>query len=272
MIKIAHTADLHFRPQRATEVFASLDTLERESREREVDLIAISGDLFHSAVFATGTQMYPEFVERVRRLADVAPVVMVYGTPSHDITGCLDVFESLYSKYGITVLKPGTPYFYLRDNEMVVPSSGNDPEAGYDDRAMIIFGIPEPHKGWLLAGRPATGPEATTGAMKKEMQALLLGLAAQRKEHPDIPCLVLYHGQIRGATMDNGVRLVENAIGRDDLAMIGADYYALGDIHAPQQIGELPMYYPGSVYPLTWGETHQAGFNVVTIKEAVPSE
>lgn len=264
MIRISATADLHFRPKRAAEVFASLDNLERESREREVDLIAISGDLFHSAVFATGTQMYPEFIERVRRLADVAPVVMVYGTPSHDIAGCLDVFESQKAKHSITIIRPSvTCGLYLDEYGagFVVPIDhvhGANP-------MLLIFGIPEPHKGWLLKGKPAMGPEATTEAMKKEMRNLLLGYAAQRKEHPDIPCLVLYHGQIRGATMDNGVRLAENAIGRDDLAMIGADYYALGDIHAPQQIGELPMYYPGSVYPRTWGETHQAGFNVVTI-------
>jgi exonuclease SbcC len=49
----------------------------------------------------------------------------------------------------------------------------------------------------------------------------------------------------------------------DDLADIGADYYALGHIHKPQQVGSLPAYYAGSVYPKNFGETHKAGFNVV---------
>ena len=260
MLRIATTADIHYRPKNADEVFASLDTLERESRERKVDLISISGDIFHSAVLATGDARYPEFIKHIRRLADVAPVVMIYGTPSHDIAGSLDVFESLESFDGITILRPGEAYYYSNRHVWI------EEEETSEETKLLIFGIPEPSKGWLLAGQPAAGPAETAEAMRTAMRSLLLGLAAQRKEHPDIPCLVLYHGQIRGATMDNG-QVVENAIGRDDLAMIGADYYALGDIHAPQQIGDLPMYYPGSAYPLTWGETHQAGFNVVTFAD-----
>lgn len=259
MIRAAHTGDIHFRPKRAGEVFASLDTLERESEEREVDLIAISGDIYDSAVFNSGSSQFPEIVERIRSLADVAPVVMVYGTPSHDIAGSLDVFEQVKSLHGIAILRPGNRYYLIEGGHVV---EGTD--EAYGPEQLMLFGIPEPHKGWLLAGKPAMGPEETKAAMQEGMRALLLGLAAQRKQHPDIPCLVLYHGQIRGATMDNG-QVVENAIGRDDLAMIGADYYALGDIHKPQQIGDLPMYYPGSVYPTNWGETHQCGFNVVSI-------
>lgn len=267
MIRISATADIHFRPQRAAEVFASLTTLERESREREVDLIAISGDLFSAAVLATGNAQYPDFVERIRRLADVAPVVMVYGTPSHDIAGCLDVFTQLKTRNTITVLQPGSPYFLADDGHIEGDEWSEDSPVSRGTAVLQIFGIPEPSKSWLLTGRPAMGKEQSDEAMRVAMRELLLGYAAQRKQHPDIPCLVLYHGQIRGATMDNG-QVVENAIGRDDLAMIGADYYALGDIHAPQQIGDLPMYYPGSVYPIDWGETHRCGFNVVTIPTA----
>ncbi len=271
MIRIAATADLHYRPKNAEEVFASLDTLERESRERQVDLASISGDLFHSAVLATGDARYPEFVERIRRLADVAPVVMIYGTPSHDIAGSLDVFTRLKAQHGITVLQPGSPYFLADDGHVEGGEWSEESPVSRGTAVLQIFGIPEPHKGWLLAGQPATGPAETAEAMRTAMRSLLLGYAAQRKQHPDLPCLVLYHGQIRGATMDNG-QVVENAIGRDDLAMIGADYYALGDIHAPQQIGDLPMRYAGSAYPLTWGETHQAGFNVVTIASEPPDQ
>lgn len=247
-MRLVHTADIHFRPKRAAEVFASLDTLASESRDREVQLIAIAGDLYDSAVFASG--QYPEFVERIRQLADIAPVVMVYGTPSHDIAGSLDVLESLESTYGVTVLEPGHGYFI---------------------GGALVFGIPEPSKAWLLAGREALGREETDAAMKEGMQALLLGLAAQRREHPDIPCVVVYHGEIRGATMANG-QTAEGGIGRDDLAMIGADYYALGHIHEPQQIDYLAAYYPGSVYPINWGETHQAGFNLVEIDNGPPPE
>ncbi|MDR1278807.1 MAG: hypothetical protein LBK02_08650, partial [Treponema sp.] len=63
------------------------------------------------------------------------------------------------------------------------------------------------------------------------------------------------------------------AITVDDLADIGADYYALGHIHNPQQVGiARPAYYAGSIYPKNFGETHQAGFNVVDTSTYPKSE
>jgi exonuclease SbcC len=54
----------------------------------------------------------------------------------------------------------------------------------------------------------------------------------------------------------------------DDLADIGADYYALGHIHKSQRVGNLPAYYAGSVYPKNFWETHKAGFNIVEFPPA----
>jgi len=51
----------------------------------------------------------------------------------------------------------------------------------------------------------------------------------------------------------------------DDLADIGADYFALGHIHKPQQVGSLPAYYAGSIYAKNFGETHKPRFNVAEI-------
>ena len=268
---IAHTADIHAQKSRMDEVLASLLTLEGECVDREVDLIAIAGDLYQAAIHNTENTRFPEFVAAIQRLANVAPVVLIYGTPSHDIKGSLEVLEQLDTTYGVTILRPGVEYFLTR--ETTKPCVFDDDicvEYGLEDARvdLLIFGIPEPSKDWLLAGQPAMGKDESDAAMREGMQKLLLGLAAQRKQHSDIPCLVLYHGQIRGATMDNG-EVIENALGRDDLAMIDADYYALGDIHKPQQIGDLPMYYPGSIYPNNWGETHQCGFNVVEIRDAI---
>ena len=78
--------------------------------------------------------------------------------------------------------------------------------------------------------------------------------------------MMLYHGAVTGATMANG-QLVEGgiSIGREDLELVGADYYALGDIHLAQQIPGLPAYYPGSAYPVNWGEVDQKGFNLVEL-------
>jgi len=85
-----------------------------------------------------------------------------------------------------------------------------------------------------------------------------------------LPCIVLYHGEAAGCTLQND-RTVERgtgiAITVDDLRDIGADYYALGHIHKPQQVAGMAAYYAGSIYPKDFGETHKAGFNVVTLQD-----
>lgn len=82
---------------------------------------------------------------------------------------------------------------------------------------------------------------------------------------------MLYHGDVAGCSLQND-RTIERGTGIsisiDDLSQIGADYYALGHIHKPQQVGTLPAYYAGSIYPKDFGETHKAGFNLVQIEGA----
>ena len=69
--------------------------------------------------------------------------------------------------------------------------------------------------------------------------------------------------------MCNGqlMRPGEIQVGKDDLAMIGADYYALGHNHMAQEIQGIPAYYGGSSFPVNWGELDQKSFNYVEIGE-----
>ncbi len=263
MFKFIHTADVHARRESAEQVFASLDVVEERAKDG-ADLIAIAGDFWDGPIQNTAGSAFPAFVERVRRLADYAPVVMVYGTPSHDTEGSLDVFETLSSLHGITILRPGKAYFLCGVDGRVYDEA-EWTVAAPAPRA-ILFGVPEPSKKWLLAEAGAVGKDAADEAVRAAMRGLLLGLGGMRRQHPDVPCILLYHGQVVGATTSTGYTAGSGiAVSRDDLAAVGADYYALGDVHMPQKIPGLPAYYPGSVYPCNWGETHKAGCNLVTL-------
>jgi hypothetical protein len=78
---------------------------------------------------------------------------------------------------------------------------------------------------------------------------------------------MLYHGAIDGATLANG-QLLEGgiALGREDLALVGADYYAMGHVHLAQQIPGLPAYYAGSAFPVDWAEVDVKGCNLVELE------
>jgi exonuclease SbcC len=249
-VKILHTADLHYRPADADLALASLRTV-RETVEREhVDLVVFAGDMFDRAIHNSEAARLPDLMEAWREIMDLCPVVAVSGTPTHDVAGSYEPLARLHARNTFTMLDPGEPYFAL-------------------DGKLLVLGCPEPSKEWFLADKTGLGREQAAEAVVSGMRQLLLGLGAIRKEHADLPALMVYHGQVAGATLASGQALRPGGIqiGRDDLALVGADYYALGDIHLAQQIGDLPAYYAGSAYPCNWGELDQKGCWMVDIAD-----
>ena len=264
MIKVAHIADLHCCREHQDEALKSLEFLGDTLRSNPVDLVAIAGDTWDASMLNTEASGFNDFVNAIQSLADIAPIAMIYGTPSHDTDGSLEVFRKIKARHSITILEAAKPYF-LKDGEITDNATG---------AAALIFGIPEPRKKYLLANSTA-GKEETESAIRDAMQKVCFLLAASRREHESLPCVMLYHGDIAGSSLQND-RTIERgtgiAISIDDLASIGADYYALGHIHKPQQVGTLPAYYAGSIYPKDFGETHKAGFNLVKIEPGKETE
>ena len=264
MIKIAHSADFHFDQENQVPALQSLNTFADTGIEQGVDLFVIAGDLFNRVVRNTETSGLPKLQRVIQRMMNHAPVVAVTGTPTHDIPGAYDFLVETHAEHGFTLLEPGKAY-YLHNSDVwprEMVDAGQTPE-------LIILGCPEPSKEWFLAGKNGLSRDQATEAVIQGMRQLFLGYAAMRKEYPDVPCLFVYHGEVSGASMCNGQTLPSGgiAIGRDDLAMIGANYYALGHIHLAQQIGDLPAYYSGSAFPVTWGETDTKRFNLVKIDD-----
>lgn len=261
MIRIAHVADLHCCKEHQEEAMKSLRFLADRIKKSPVDLVAIAGDTWDASMLNTEASGFNGFVDAIRNIADEAPVAMIYGTPSHDTDGSLEVFRKINSKHSITVLAPAQAY--LLENGVLVEDDGKS----HSDPKAVILGVPEPRKKYLLANG-AAGKDETEAALRDSMQKLCFLLAARRRERASLPCVTLYHGDVAGCVLQND-RAIERgtgiAITIDDLAGIGADYYALGHIHKPQQVGTLPAYYAGSIYPKDFGETHKAGFNIVEI-------
>jgi len=259
MIRFNHPADTHFRPARALDVFASLDVVERESAE--VDFNIFAGDLWDYPVQNTGASQFPEYVARMSRIAEKAPIVMVQGTPTHDSDGSLDIFEQ--ASENITILRMGQAYFLAPSLGGNVVSQIWNSELDAVNPKALIFGLPEPQKKHLIAAD-------TSITMEQAVRSILMGYAAIRAKYPELPCILVYHGQVKGAKNPNG-EPVEGGVSIDDLALVGADYIAMGDIHKPQRVGVsrgIHAYYPGAMYPTgDWKDAgYQFGFNQVTIE------
>ena len=267
-VKIIHLADVHYSPDHKEEALASLRTAIEKGRDEGVDLFAIAGDLFDRAIQNTANSGLPALQRIIQQMMDLAPVVAVTGTPTHDVKGCYEVLRETYAAHRFTVLNPHHAYYLIGgdvySDQEEFPMFGEEIEAD-----LLILGCPEPSKEWFLKDK-RMGREEANEAIITGMRSMLMGFGAIRKEHPDIPCLFVYHGSIAGKTLCNGQTLPgrDIEIGRDDLAMVGADYYALGHIHLAQQIGDLPAFYGGSVAPWDWGELDQKGFFLIRMQVA----
>jgi exonuclease SbcC len=265
-LKFIHTADIHFSRENQEKALASLKTVCETAEREKVDLIIIAGDLFDRPVQNTDSAGFPALFAVIQHMMNIAPVVAVRGTPTHDAPGCYEPFQKIEAIYRFTMLEPSQPYFLAHEGERDFVSA--DPWS--KDDSLLIFGIPELGKEWFLKDRQL-GKDEANEEIKRGMRQLLLGLAARRAEHPDIPCVLVYHGAIAGASLSANQILPAGGIqiGRDDLALVGADYYALGHIHMAQQIENLPAYYAGSAFPVDWAETDKKMFNLVEIGNEV---
>jgi exonuclease SbcC len=255
-LRFLHTTDIHFDGPNQEAALASLETLAETAERERPRVVFIAGDLFNRGVQNSGASGFPALLEVIQRILDVCPIAAVTGTPTHDLPGC---YEAL------TRLRGGSPE---RNDFFLV-----QPGKAYGVPGLLILGCPEPSKEWFLAGTNGISADESNEKVKAGMRAILLGLGALRAEHPELPCVFIYHGAIAGATMQNG-QVAEGgiAIGRDDLALVGADYYALGHIHLEQQLSGMPAYYPGPAYPVNWGEKGQVGFNLVEIPDEWPPD
>lgn len=265
-MKFLHLADIHACPERADEALQSLKVARERGFAESIDLFILAGDTWDGVIRNTRGSRFPELIEGVRSLADVAPVAMIYGTPTHDADGSLEVFTTLTSRCGIIILEPGKAYQLTEQPAVREIPYGFKP---LTTAQAILFGVPEPSKKFLVQ---YMGADEAAQSVRDGLRGLFGALGAIRRQYPNLPCILVYHGQVGGARLQNGDTL-DNGSGLrpsvDDLAAVGADYIALGDIHEPQQVGVsigLPAYYPGSAYPKDFGETHEAGGNLIELK------
>ena len=252
-MKFLHFADLHFDAPNREAALKSLTEIHRVGCERKVGFWVCAGDLFNRGVANTEASGFPRLVSIIQEMLDVAPIVAVEGTrTSHDLPGCYAVLTQLKARNDFLLLDPG---------ETVI--------LGWEDEKVLVMGCPEPTREWIVAQNGGASAEELQKKLAGSLREIFLGLGAKRAEHPEMPAVMIYHGAVVGAAMENQKLVVgELAIGRDDLALCNADYYALGHIHNRQQISGLPAWYVDSSYPVDWGERKKKHFNLVELEQS----
>jgi len=251
-VKIIHVSDEHLRDRDIDEIAICLNFIVETARAEQPDLIISAGDLFDSQDVKMGSRSALAAIGFISALADIAPVAIIKGTPSHD-GNSPEILRFARGQWPIHVstLPEQVGFFPIGDCFHELGGEGGPIFAA------IITLIPQPTKQFFQTTAGVADSDQEIGAA---MSGLFAGLGAAAAEYPGVPHVLVYHGCVSGGKAANGQVMTgrDIEVSRDQLAMSGADLILCGHLHLPQ---ELPgsIFYSGSIYANNIGEDHRHG-------------
>jgi DNA repair exonuclease SbcCD nuclease subunit len=257
MIKILHTADLHLRDKNIEDAAKCCDLLIDSARNECVEIIVIAADIFDSRDIKVESPAAKLAIKTASALADIAPVVIITGTPSHDGLAP-EILQ--YAKGFFQIFVATQPTQIAFDGENLYQYRNNGFVPGID---AVITLIPQPTKQYFQ-----TNADIQNGNIEisQAMNAIFAGFGAQAQAY-DCPHILVGHWNVAGSKLPTGQTLTGNDIdiSVDQMMLCNPDLICLGHIHMHQQLGDR-SFYPGSLYPLTWGELEEKGFYIHTLE------
>ncbi|MCK5607584.1 metallophosphoesterase [Candidatus Pacearchaeota archaeon] len=277
--KILHTADLHFsnKVDKLEETIRCSNHMLNVTKEEKPDVIILSGDTVdeYDGKIKLDSPTARAAISFVQRCADIAPVVIIKGTNSHDRQAPY-IFQHLRAEYPVYVgteleqvalVRGGDGLYKFFPQTHIVQSLFDAPGGGtkteeYAMSADVVASftlLPSVDKSYLYA-KVDGGIQEGNAQIRELLHDVLAGFG-QINDTISAPCILVGHGMITGAEFSSG----QTAIGEDlefgvgDLHAAKCDYYAMGHVHKYQQFPG-HIYYSGSPGRLNFGEQEEKGF------------
>lgn len=267
-MKIFHIADLHLRESDIDEATHCLGYIEAMADTDCPALIVIAGDIFDSRDIKLDTKAARLAVRWVSGMAQIAPVVVVRGTPSHDGNSPEILSLALGTSRVFVAGKPTQLYLY-RNNCLATAEEMDRIMVADDDVEAVITLVPTPTKQFFQG---TDGADIKTGdaEIAAAMGNLFAGFGAMASKFDGVPHVLAGHWNVTGAYVSDTQVLtgVDIEISKDQMALANADLYCMGHIHKPQQIGQ-NIFFAGSPWALNWGENYGHGFYIHSLCEGV---
>ncbi len=268
-MKIQHTADWHLGayvgPQcddplkRMKNTIKCLDVLVQTAENEQPDVILIAGDIFHTAkVWSDRSNVeLRTAADYINQLAEIAPTVVLYGTPNHDNSEQFFTLEKL------------TEAIFICDPKIETIQTMSGP--------IQVAGLPGFDKGFFRAQYPGLSAEEENRIFSEQLESIVQGLSAQ--VNPVIPSVLMAHHTVVGCRLDNGQHVFqanEVVLSAATLENSAFDMVCLGHIHRGQCVGEpirKPIFYSGSIDATNFNEEeHIKGFWIHDINHTVNSK
>ena len=257
---IAHLSDIHYCDKYLDEVDRCMESAVTHIRATKPGLIVLSGDTFDHRLEQNSPALLAA-VARVTQLGEIAPVLILQGTLSHDVPHAVDIFRNARGSTTWPV--------YVADRiEQVVLGYGEfrplaDFDQGLPEDGVLLSCLPAVNKGQVAA---AVGAENAAEAVGEHVAALLRGWApshdAARAE--GVPTVIVTHGTVSGALTEHGVPMagLDHEYTTGALFASHATAVMVGHIHKHQAWArdDRLIAYPGSLGRLHHGEYDPKGW------------
>jgi DNA repair exonuclease SbcCD nuclease subunit len=262
-VKILHTADLHFnnKPKVLNDIIKCSDFLLQRAEQEQPDLAVLAGDLFDEGM-QLGTPGTLAAIDFVHRLANIAPVIIIRGTSTHDAEGAVAPLDKLKAAYPIYVTDRLEQVCYCPDDGFV--GIGSSYGLCCEKAQVLISCLPSITKAGLIASIAGTVDDTnreTAQLMRNVLQAW--GVINEQAWDNDVIPIIVGHCTITGSQFSSG----QTATGKDleysvsDIQLARAALTCLGHIHKPQVFAE-NIFYSGSITRLNFGEPEEKGFYI----------
>jgi exonuclease SbcD len=253
-MRILHSADIHLgelpgpvvngQNARLLDTLRCFDFMVEYAEKERPDVILIAGDLFDKSKLWGDNMLslIDAAARRLRKLADIAPTVLMFGTDNHD---SLKAFENILNMNipGLRVVTE--PGIFL---------------AGTPSGYLQVACLPGFDKGYFRAKHPGMEPAEESVMCSKFLGDMVNGLSAQLD--PTVPSVLMGHYTVVGCELDNGQHVFsqnEVVLLKEALAGSAFDLVALGHIHRAQQVecAGKPVFYSGPPNGITFNEEGQ---------------
>lgn len=271
-MKIIHTSDWHigqnlhqFSRDEEHEYF--FDKLKDIVLEEKPDALVVSGDVFHSATPTVVSQrLYYHALVELSRLYDDLQIIVVAG--NHDSPSRLEAPRELWAAFNVTVV--GNLDFYRNDDENELPYDASKIQIPIKRNGEIV--------GWVLAvpfinagNYPSLkDDDSYSNRVFSFYNNLKNNLKCNLQFNENHSVVATGHFMLTDAVIKNKDKIVggiESVDSSEISSLSEIDYWALGHVHHPQNIGDNErMRYSGSPFPMTFNEDYQHSVTVVDIE------
>lgn len=268
-LKILHTADWHIgsfpgpeiggENARFLDVMEQLNQLTQRAVQEDPDIILVSGDIFHQAKVWSdrGLKEQSLCISVLRDMSQIAPVVVMRGTPNHDSEEQFKTLSAVFTDNDRVhiVTRPGIDFYTCKNGQFIQIAC----LPGFDKE---IF------------ENKNTGSDTDSHFYTQELARIITDLSGQ--VNPRAASILMAHYTIAGANMESGQTAlfsdVDPVITKDSLQNSAFTLHCFGHIHRPQEIPGARAFYSGALMQMNFNdEGQQRGFYIHEVEPGKPA-